>query len=93
MTKIKFGNREYQTPRSRPLRIGAGILLILFGIVGFLPVVGFWMIPLGILVLSFDVPPIRRARRRFDVWYGRWSQKRRNRAKTKDSAEGSDPNI
>ncbi len=27
------------------------MLLILFGIFGFLPVLGFWMIPLGILVL------------------------------------------
>ena len=38
----------------------AGVLLILFGLVGFLPVVGFWMLPLGIIVLSFDVAPIRR---------------------------------
>jgi hypothetical protein len=61
--------------------MGVGIILILFGFVGFLPIVGFWMIPLGILVLSFDVPFIRRGRRRFDVWLGRWWQNRKNGSK------------
>ena len=31
-----------------------GILLILGGILGFLPILGFWMIPLGLLLLSHD---------------------------------------
>jgi hypothetical protein len=38
----------------------AGILLILAGFVGFLPILGFWMIPLGLAVLATDIPPLKR---------------------------------
>ena len=42
------------------------------GLLGFLPVLGLWMVPLGLLVLSYDVPGVRRWRRRFEVWFFRW---------------------
>ncbi len=42
------------------LRLFAGILLMLGGFVGFLPILGFWMIPLGIAVASLDIPPLHR---------------------------------
>ena len=48
-------------------RLVVGLLLILGGMVGFLPVLGFWMIPLGIVVAALDVKPMMRrwrARRR-----------------------------
>ena len=38
----------------------AGILLILAGFLGFLPILGFWMIPLGVAVLATDIPPLKR---------------------------------
>ena len=47
-------------PRARYLRIPAGGLLILAGVFWFLPVVGFWMLPLGILMLVEDIPPVKR---------------------------------
>jgi hypothetical protein len=50
--KIRFANCRFHLPQSTPIRLGLGILLIAGGLVGFLPVVGFWMIPLGLLVLS-----------------------------------------
>jgi len=53
------------------VRIVTGVLLCLFGLVGFLPILGFWMLPLGLLVLSYDLPFVRRARRRFQVWWAR----------------------
>jgi membrane protein len=40
----------------KPLRIIGGVLLVACGLVGFLPVLGFWMVPLGLLVLSIDIP-------------------------------------
>ena len=43
------------------LRLVVGILLIGGGVLGFLPVLGFWMIPLGIAVAALDVGPIWRA--------------------------------
>lgn len=48
----------------RGLRIVVGFLLILGGVLGFLPVLGFWMIPLGIMVAAMDVDLFRRWRRR-----------------------------
>jgi hypothetical protein len=69
--KIRFANRHFHLPQSRPTRIGIGILLVAGGLVGFLPVLGFWMIPLGLLVLSVDLPIVRRWRRQLTVWWHR----------------------
>ena len=42
------------------LRLLLGLLLIIGGILGFLPVLGFWMIPLGLAVAALDVKPMLR---------------------------------
>lgn len=44
----------------RWVRVSVGLLLIIFGIFGFLPVLGFWMLPLGALLLAQDIPLLRR---------------------------------
>ncbi len=62
-------------PGTRLGRLFVGILLILFGILGFLPILGFWMIPLGLVVLSVDFPVLRRGRRRATIAIGRWVQR------------------
>ena len=69
--KVRLFNRHRHLPQSKPIRIGLGILLIVGGLVGFLPVLGFWMIPLGLLVLSVDLPIVRRWRRQLTVWWHR----------------------
>ena len=46
------------------------------GLLGFLPIVGFWMVPLGLVVLSVDFPPVRRFRRNATVKIGYWLHKR-----------------
>jgi hypothetical protein len=76
---IRFANRQFHLPQSKTVRIGLGILLVAGGLVGFLPVVGFWMIPLGLLVLSVDIPIVRRWRRRLAVW---WHRDRKEVSKT-----------
>ena len=68
-----------ETVRGRPgilLRIPLAILLIIGGLLSFLPVLGMWIIPLGILLLAIDLPVIRpavsaiiiRLRRRLTIW-------------------------
>src|SRR5690606_38985459 len=52
---IEFLTRD----RLRLLRLPLGVLLILGGFVGFLPVLGFWMVPLGLLLLALDIPLLR----------------------------------
>jgi hypothetical protein len=47
-------------PRLHLVRIPLAIVLILGGIFSFLPVLGIWMLPLGLLVLAVDIPPLRR---------------------------------
>jgi hypothetical protein len=42
------------------LRLVVGLLLMLGGVFGFLPVLGFWMIPLGLGVAALDVLPLWR---------------------------------
>lgn len=69
--KIPIFGREIAMPHSRPLRVAIGMVLIFFGMLGFLPVLGFWMIPLGILVLSYEFAAVRRFRRRVVVWWER----------------------
>ena len=68
---LRLGRHRVSLPRSRPLRILLGSGLVLGGVFAFLPVLGLWMLPLGAAVLSIDVPPMRRLRRRTEVWWGR----------------------
>jgi hypothetical protein len=58
-------------PTTPWLRVPIGILLVIGGILGFLPILGFWMIPLGLAVLAVDFPPARRLGRRLVVFVGR----------------------
>ena len=61
-----------KTPSTRTGRLVVGTLLIIFGLFGFLPVLGFWMIPLGLVILSADFPILRRWRRKATLAIGRW---------------------
>ena len=77
MASLKFGNKRITLPGSKILRMLLGGALIFGGLLGFLPILGFWMIPLGLIVLSNDLPWVRRQRRRIQVWWWRRGQKDR----------------
>lgn len=47
-------------PSSRWVRIPLGFVFIVGGILGFLPILGLWMLPIGLLLLAQDVPFLRR---------------------------------
>jgi len=67
-------------PGTRTGRIIVGSLLIAGGILGFLPILGFWMIPLGLFMLSQDFAAVRRFRRRWTVRLGRrWNRFKESR--------------
>jgi hypothetical protein len=42
------------------VRVPAGVGLTVGGCLWFLPVVGIWMLPVGLATLAVDVPPMRR---------------------------------
>jgi len=76
-------------PSSRLVRIPLAILLILGGIFSFLPVLGLWMLPLGLLLFAQDVPILQKPMARMLGWVERkWIE--RERAK-KRAMTPSDP--
>jgi hypothetical protein len=58
-------------PEARWLRIPAGLLLIVGGFLAVLPIFGLWMLPLGLVLLSEDIEPLRRASGRVLAWIER----------------------
>src|SRR4051812_15951953 len=48
--------RSLRHPDSRWIRIPVGFLLILGGIFSILPFLGIWMLPLGLLLIAYDIP-------------------------------------
>lgn len=49
-------------------RIPLALLLFVGGFAGFLPVLGFWMLPLGLALIALDIPPLRPPMARFLAW-------------------------
>ena len=70
MKTIRFGQRRIRVPHHPVIRMVLGAALVLGGFLGFLPLLGFWMVPLGLVILSVDLASVRRFRRRFVVWLG-----------------------
>ena len=64
---------------TRWVRIPIAFLLIVGGLFGFLPVLGFWMVPLGLLLLAVDLPFLRRPMVALVLWieerWHRWRGK------------------
>ncbi|MFO1241771.1 MAG: PGPGW domain-containing protein [Rickettsiales bacterium] len=75
--KIKVGKHEIPLPQSKAIRIALGIFCLLLGCLGFLPILGFWMIPLGLMILSIDWPFARHIRDKISKW---WKNKKHNKA-------------
>ncbi|WP_254799377.1 hypothetical protein [Falsochrobactrum tianjinense] len=64
-------------PQSLMMRRTLGGSLVAGGALGFLPVLGFWMLPLGLIILSHDSHRVRRLRRKSEVHIWRKWLKRR----------------
>ena len=68
------------------IRLPIAVLFIAGGLVSFLPVLGVWMLPFGLLLLAVDLPFLRgpisvlmiRARRRIQRWANAWRLWRRH---------------
>lgn len=60
-----------RAPSRRILRIGAALLLVLGGLLSILPILGLWMLPLGLALLSEDVPGLKIPLERSARWIER----------------------
>jgi hypothetical protein len=63
--------RNLRHPDARWIRIPLGLLLIVGGVFSILPLLGIWMLPLGLLLIAYDVPFLRRPVGRFTIWSAR----------------------
>jgi hypothetical protein len=59
---------KYFIDSSPWVRIPPALLLIVGGVFSFLPILGLWMLPLGLLLLAQDIPPLRRPIGRAIIW-------------------------
>lgn len=69
-------------PGSR-VRLPVAIVLIIGGLLGFLPILGFWMLPLGLVLLAIDLPVLRPLASggmvRFRHWARQWGRRARDK--------------
>jgi len=63
--------RWLRQPSSRYVRIPLAVLLIVGGIFSFLPVLGLWMLPLGLLLFAQDAPILQKPLTRILGWIER----------------------
>ena len=66
--RVLYWGRNHVAPGLRSL---LGVLFMAGGVLGFLPVLGFWMFPLGVAFVALDVPS---SRHRIDRWMMRLAQ-------------------
>lgn len=77
--------RHLRRPSASWIRVPLGILLVVCGLLGFLPVLGFWMLPLGLALLSLDFALLRRPTARTLVSGERHWRRFRRRNRNGDS--------
>jgi hypothetical protein len=68
-----------RSPRARLVRIPIGLLLVCGGILSILPILGLWMLPLGLLLLAVDFPPLQTPVAWVIIKGQRWWELRRRR--------------
>jgi hypothetical protein len=66
--KLSPAFRWLRSPSSRLVRIPLGILCIIGSLLWFLPALGLWLLPVGLLLIAQDVPFLRRPVGRFTLW-------------------------
>jgi hypothetical protein len=86
--------RWLRRPHARLVRIPLGILCILGSFLWFLPVLGLWFLPLGLLLIAQDVSFLRRPVGRMTLYlFARWTQLRkwwaRRRARAKANRDAA----
>ncbi|PZA13156.1 hypothetical protein DNX69_05245 [Rhodopseudomonas palustris] len=67
-------------PSSKYVRLPLGVALVGGGMLSFLPVLGLWMLPLGMVLIAQDVPALERPTARALNWVERkWLARQRAR--------------
>ena len=76
--------RWLRAPSARWVRIPVGVLLVIASLFSFLPILGLWMLPLGLVLLAQDLRFLRRPTRRalilLERKWQRWKRRQGNQA-------------
>lgn len=83
-TKLPPGPAKYvswlRRPSSKFVRIPLALLLMLGGVFSILPVLGLWMLPLGMLLIAQDVPVLEKPVAQSLGWVERkWLERERKK--------------
>jgi hypothetical protein len=69
-----------QSDRAARIRLPIALVLVLGGMLWFLPILGIWMLPAGLFLLAIDVPtlqpPVSALSIRVRRWWARWRRRR-----------------
>lgn len=87
------GIRWMRHPGARRVRLPLGVALVIGGFLGFLPVLGFEFIPIGLLLIAQDLPVMRKPVAEATLWLEhrwmalrRWWERRHGRSRAHDHA-------
>ena len=70
--------RWLRKPSSRLVRVPLALLLVIGGVFSFLPILGLWMLPLGLLLIAQDVPFLQKPLADLLGWLERkWIERQR----------------
>ncbi len=91
MSHIKVGKYKVKVPRTKTGRKVLGGALLAGGAFWWLPVLGLWMVPAGLAVLSVDSPKVRRFRRTNEVRVVRWWRARNAKKQARNEKGPGEP--
>lgn len=84
-------------PSSILVRIPLALLLVVGGVFSFLPVLGLWMLPLGLVLIAQDLPFLQKPMSQMLGWIERkWLSRQKSKADKialRDSAQDSGTDI
>ncbi len=73
--RLHIGSFSMPFPQSKIGRVSVGSGFVVGGCLGFLPILGFWMLPLGLVILSHDIGAARKFRRKTGVKLARFRRR------------------
>lgn len=91
-TKLPAGPARFvswlRKPSSRLVRFPLAILLVIGGILSFLPILGLWMLPLGLILIAQDIPPLQKPVAQMLGWLERkWLERQASKAEKRSQSE------
>lgn len=91
-TKLPAGPARFvswlRKPSSRLVRFPLAILLVIGGIFSFLPILGLWMLPLGLILIAQDIPPLQKPVAQLFGWLERkWLERQAAGAEKRSQSE------